>query len=47
MNNVEIKGDREAGASESAAGALPWEREKALHQQRHGGEETDKEGKRK
>lgn len=45
MNNVEIKGDGEAEASESAARALPWGREKALHWQRHEGEERDKERK--
>lgn len=37
-----MKGDGEAGASESAARALPWGREKALHQQRHEGEEKDR-----
>lgn len=40
-----MKGDGEAGARESAARALPWGREKALHQQRHEGEERDKERK--
>lgn len=42
-----MKGDREAGASESAARALPGEQDEALDQQRHEGEERDKEGKRK
>lgn len=42
LNNIEMKGDEEAGARESAACALPWGREKALHQQRHEGEERDK-----
>lgn len=42
-----MKGEREAGASESAARALPREQEKALDQQRHEGEERDKEGERK
>lgn len=41
-----MKGDGEAGASESAARALPWGREKALHQQRHEGEEKDREEKK-
>lgn len=35
----------EAGAGESAA--LPREKEKALDQQRYGGEERDKERKKK
>lgn len=46
LNNVEMKGDGEAGASESAARALPWGREKALHQQRQKGEERDTEEKK-
>lgn len=42
-----MKGDREAGVSESAARALPGEQERALDQQRHEGEEREKEGGRK